>query len=104
MNDKNITFDNLPMAVNEILTKLENIEYLITALPKVQSNTLDSEPYIYGIKGLADFLHITTVTAQRIKNSGKIPFSQAERTIIFQKDQVLNSLSNFKLNNKTKRK
>lgn len=52
----------------------------------------DPEPLIYGIKGLAKFLQVSTVTAQKIKNSGKIPFSQVERTIVLNKVDVLEAL------------
>lgn len=96
MYKENLSFENLPFAVSEILTKVENIEAFINSQPQ-QTTTTDSEPYIYGIKGLSVFLQVSTVTAQKIKNSGKIPFSQAERTIIFKKDEVLNALSNTKL-------
>lgn len=57
-----------------------------------EQSIIDPEPLIYGIKGLAKFLHVSPPTAQAIKNSGKIPFSQVERTIIFSKADVLEAL------------
>jgi hypothetical protein len=92
MYKENITFENLPFAVSQILTKIENIEAFVSSLPQQKSIIQDPEPYIYGINGLAKFLKVSIPTAQKIKNSGKIPFSQAERTIIFKKDEVLSSL------------
>ncbi len=92
MYKENLTYDSLPRAVSEILTKVENIELFINSQPQQAIQPIDPEPYIYGINGLAKFLHVSTVTAQKIKNSNKIPFSQAERTIIFKKDEVLEAL------------
>lgn len=93
LNEK-LSFENLPLVVSQILTKVESIEVFINSQPQQPTTTPDPEPYIYGINGLAKFLQVSTVTAQKIKNSGKIPFSQAERTIIFKKDEVLKALSN----------
>jgi len=92
MYKENLTFDQLPNAVSEILLKMENIEAFINSKPQQSNQPTDHEPLIYGIKGLADFLHCSTVTAQKIKNSGKLSFSQAERTIIFNKAEVLEAL------------
>ena len=83
-----------------IETRLSNIETLLLDIKqqpvKNQPTDTDPEPYIYGIIGLSKFLKCSTVTAQKIKNSGKVPFSQNERTIIFEKEKVLNALSNTK--------
>ena len=43
--------------------------------------------------GLAKFMNVSTVTAQSIKNSGKIPYSQIQRTIIFEKSKIIEALS-----------
>jgi hypothetical protein len=95
MSTEKISFENLPEAVSELLAKMQKIENFIDATP-TETSPADPEPFIYGIKGLAKFLQVSTPTAQKIKNSGKIPFSQAERTIIFRKADVLEALSNTK--------
>lgn len=95
MSTEKLSFENLPEAISEILAKVQNIETLIGIAPAEVAPT-DPEPLIYGIKGLAKFLQVSTPTAQKIKNSGKIPYSQAERTIIFRKIEVLEALSNTK--------
>ena len=92
MEKHTVNFENMPQVVSQILAKVENMECIMNATPPQQQITTDPEPYIYGLKGLAEFLHISTVTANRIKQSGKIPFSQAERTIIFNKADVLKAL------------
>lgn len=49
--------------------------------------------YIHSIQGLADFLHFSIVTAQKLKNSGKIPYQQVGRKIIFEGNAVLEAMS-----------
>lgn len=60
-------------------------------------NIQEKDDYIYGIYGLADLLKCSRPTAQKIKNSGKIPYYQSGRTIIFIKNEVLAALSNQKV-------
>jgi len=95
---KPITFDSIPGAISEILKRVQKIENLIEFSQSTTPTTEqpDPEPYIYGITGLAQFLKVSAPTAQKIKNSGKIAYSQAERTIIFKKVDVLAALSNTK--------
>lgn len=95
MTTLNVTHNNLPEATKEILATLQKIETVLADLEAKQEQTTsstDPEPYIYGIKGLAAFLKVSTPTAQKIKNSGRVPFSQAERTIVFRKSDVLRAL------------
>jgi len=56
---------------------------------------------VYGIIGLAELLNCSKPTAQKIKNSGKVPFSQIGRIIIFDVEKVLLALEvkNKKLQN-----
>lgn len=48
---------------------------------------------IYGIAGLSNLLGCSVPTAQRIKDSGKIPYTQIGRKIIFDADAVLTALN-----------
>ena len=48
--------------------------------------------YLHSMKELAEFLGCSEGTAQRIKNSGRIPFKQIGRTLIFDSDEVLKAL------------
>lgn len=48
---------------------------------------------LYSIKELAEFLKCSVPTAQKIKNSGKIPFSQMGRKVVFNGEDVLSALS-----------
>jgi len=96
MNVQPLTFENVPQAITELLQKVQKIETLVEARNNEAPQLIESEPYIYGINGLAEFLKVSLPTAQKIKNSGKVPFSQMERTIIFKKVEVLEALSNNK--------
>lgn len=49
--------------------------------------------YIYSIKELAKLLNCSIVTAQKVKNSGRIPFMQEGRTLIFECGEVLAALN-----------
>lgn len=64
-----------------------------------KTETTENRKLIYSMKELADLLGCSTVTAQSIKNSGKIPFMQVGRKCIFQVDKVLTALEH-----KTERK
>jgi len=52
--------------------------------------------YAYGIAGLAGIVNCSLPTAQKIKNSGTIPYAQVGRKIIFEVDVVLHALRNKK--------
>ena len=75
------------------LTRLEILEDLF-----LEFNQKDNKQHhttyepIRGIKGLAQFLGVSHVTAQKIKNSGKIPYAQYERVILFDPIKVLAAL------------
>ena len=56
---------------------------------KNQVTEVASGKYVYGIEGLATLYGCSTVTAQKIKNSGRIPYNQIGRKIIFDVDKVL---------------
>lgn len=48
--------------------------------------------FLYSIQELANFLQCSTTTAQKLKNSGKIPFQQFGRKVIFNSQEVLDVL------------
>jgi hypothetical protein len=49
--------------------------------------------YEYGIAGLARILDCSMTTAQKWKNSGKVPYKQLGRKVIFDVQQVLDAVS-----------
>lgn len=53
---------------------------------------------LYSIKELSNFLNCSPVTAQKLKNSGAIPFTQYGRKIQFDTAAVLSALEKDKAN------
>jgi len=47
---------------------------------------------LHSMKEFAEFLGCSLPTAQRIKNSGKIPYCQIGRTIIFDTNEIIYAL------------
>lgn len=76
--------------------KLSNIEGLLLDLKHGEIKPVEQkrfDRYVYGIGGLASLLNCSNVTAQKLKNSGKIPFTQSGRKIIFDREAVLSALT-----------
>lgn len=61
--------------------------------PQAASVTIPEKKYIYSIKELASFLQCSIVTAQKIKNSGRIPYKQEGRKVIFECGEILAAMS-----------
>jgi hypothetical protein len=56
-------------------------------------NVANEKKYVYSIKGLADELHMSIVSAQKLKNSGRIPYKQEGRKVMFEIGEVLAAMS-----------
>ena len=75
--------------------RLTNIETLLLDIkhgegaPAKETN----KKYVYGLGGLARLIGCSHPTAQRLKNSGQVPFTQAGRKIVFDADAVLTALN-----------
>ena len=85
-----------------ILTSQENLRQLITeclnknnqlSIPITQPEPVK---FLYSISELAKFLNCSTVTAQKIKNSGRIRYKQIGRKLIFNTVEVLEDLAKTK--------
>lgn len=68
----------------------------MAAMPATNPDPSPERRTIHSIKGLADFLHCSSVTAQKIKNSGKVPFRQIGRKILFDTLEVSKALEHVK--------
>jgi len=85
-----------------VLIEVEELESIIDKSISKYFNNVESTPaapenkILYSIQELADFLHCSTVTAQKLKNSGKVPFTQYSRKIQFNSSEVLAALGNSK--------
>ena len=56
------------------------------------SNLIQEPKMLYSMQELADFLGCSTVTAQRFKNNGRIPFYQVGRKCFFNTEKILQAL------------
>lgn len=54
-----------------------------------KNNRKESEMYIYGVTGLAEFLGVCRTTACRIKKANIFPYYGYGRTTIFKIEEVL---------------
>ncbi len=59
-------------------------------------NTEQDSFVIRGISGLAQFLHVSIPTAQKLKNQNLFPCSQWGRILIFKSDEVLAGMAKRK--------
>jgi hypothetical protein len=83
-----------------IITTSEEIEAIIKkhlSMFKFPQNQEENEKrdvpvHLHSIKALADFLDCSIVTAQKLKNSGKIRYKQFGRKVIFNTTEVLEDL------------
>lgn len=78
------TPDQLKQIINECLNERKTEP---TPAPQQEQNK-----YLYSIRELADFLHVSIVTAQKIKNSGSIRYVQHGRKLIFNTLQIMEDL------------
>ena len=67
----------------------------INETPEVKDFT-EPKKYVYGLSGLCELIQCSHPTAQRLKDSGKIPFIQTGRKLIFEAEEVLKALSKNK--------
>mgnify|MGYP001332699226 CR=1 FL=1 len=89
-----IGVEELESIIDKSISKHFNTAEAITATPE--------NIVLHSIKELADFLSCSQVTAQKLKNSGKIPFKQYGRKIQFDSALVLAAIDKDKLNSRKK--
>ncbi|HCY40397.1 MAG TPA: hypothetical protein DHV48_03450 [Prolixibacteraceae bacterium] len=85
-----------PEFLNRPIYTLTVREYMeLNKLSEKEEDTREKENDGYEIKGihaLAEFLKVSPTTAQKLKNSGKIPFSQFGKIVRFDSKKVLDAL------------
>lgn len=88
-----ITFDSMPAAISYLIDEISGLKLML--------QTRDAKPlaepegkYIYSIRGLAAYLNCSQVTAQKLKNDGKIKYRQIGRKIIFETSEVIRAMEN----------
>jgi hypothetical protein len=85
-----------------IITTEEKIEEIVTRClkshkPEECQEFRTKDKYLYSIVQLADFLNCSPVTAQKLKNSGKIRYKQFGRKCVFNTSEILEDLNNSKM-------
>ena len=81
-----------------IITTEEKIEEIFTRClknhnPENCHESQTKDKYLYSIVQLADFLNCSPVTAQKLKNSGKIRYKQFGRKCVFNTSEILEDLN-----------
>ena len=82
-----------------VLTREELVEIIDDCfarhLPTIKEPVKQPEQkLLYSLKELADFLGCSVVTAQHLKNNGRIRYKQFGRKLIFNTQEVLEDISN----------
>ncbi len=74
-----------------LLTKEDIKSVVLEALSESKHHQTPPQPekYIYGLKGLADFLGVGITKAWQLKNSGTISFYQTGKKLFFKESEVL---------------
>lgn len=73
------------------LTVFEFQNLLTATMPEVKNDpapATSERKKIFGIRGLADYLSVSTPTAQRLKNAKKFAFYEAGNKLIFYSDEI----------------
>src|SRR5665647_2125286 len=77
-----ITFDQMPAAIAYLIDEVSCLKLMLENRDAKPQQELESK-YIYSIRGLAAFLNCSQVTAQKLKNEGRIKYRQIGRKVIF---------------------
>jgi len=85
--------DGTPIAALTVGQFKELFHSTPTATPEIIEPTPPPERRtLHSIRELSDFIGCSTVTAQKIKNSGRIPFRQVGRKVMFDTADVLKAM------------
>lgn len=86
-----VNFDENRLAeiVKKAVSEAMNVQPISDPIPPERKT-------LHSIRELADFIGCSTVTAQKLKNSGKIPSRQAGRKVMFDTVEVLKSMEQGK--------
>ena len=89
-NNVTLSFDQLPSAVGELLSKVNDIaQRLISIDSKLEIKPVDDKHVLMDIKEAAAFLKREVSTLYAYTSEHKIPFFKRGNTLYFFKDQLL---------------
>lgn len=81
-----VTFERLPMAVNQLFDKLDSIEKML----KAQSSIEHEDPNkLFNIDEASDFLNLAKPTVYSMVSKGEIPYMKRSRRLYFSKQDLL---------------
>ncbi len=87
---KNISFDQLPEAVNQLNQKLENIESLL--LKQQSSTPVGNHEKILNVKQVAEMLGLTVPTIYSKVNKGELPYMKLSKKLYFSTLEIMEYL------------
>lgn len=97
------TLEQVPSALSYLINRFNVLEQMIVG-SEAKPITQTEPKYIYSIRGLADFLNCSTVTAQKLKSEGRIKYRQIGRKVIFETSEVIKAMENHVPGNRARKK
>ena len=86
--ENKITFETMPQAIYELLTKIDRLQSDINELKQRNSATTVVEPMI-GIEEACKILHRAKSTVYALTQARKIPFYQPGKMLQFKKSELM---------------
>ena len=83
----NLTLENLPTAVSQLNTKLENIERLL--LLKNEQQPKDQPDKLLTIDEAAEFLHLSKPTIYSKVSKGELPVMKRSKRLYFSSTELM---------------
>lgn len=87
---ENLTFEQLPKTVSEILRKLENIERLLLEKSTNQQSTKEGQ--LLSVKQAAEFLNLAVPTIYSKFSQRELPFMKRSKRLYFSKEELTDYL------------
>jgi len=84
-----ISFESLPLAVNQLLIKMEVIEKLLQVKNGAQLTTVESDEFLT-IKEASSLLHLSVPTLYSLVSKGLIPNYKKQKRLYFSKNELYN--------------
>jgi len=78
-----LTVQQLKEIINEVITTSS-----ATTLPKYESTVTERGEKLIGMRGLANYIGCGLNTAQKLKDDGKVPYSQIYNRFYFYSNEV----------------
>ena len=86
--ENKITFETMPQAIYELITKIDRLQSDINELKQRNSTTTVIEPMI-GIEEACKILHRAKSTVYALTQARKIPFYQPGKMLQFKKSELM---------------